>query len=94
VARLRDPERDHDLDPEEGGRRSSSPDSRAHVLEFTDSSDTNAAPVTGKGTSVRVAPGPAGSHATSGSWRTSKMDSISDTSFRLDVPSRLVTRNQ
>jgi uncharacterized ParB-like nuclease family protein len=55
-----------------------SADGKTLDFEFTDSSDTNAAPVTGKGTSVRVAPGPAGSHATSGSWRTSKMDSISD----------------
>jgi hypothetical protein len=48
------------------------------MFEFTDSSATNAAPVTGKGEATRVAKGPAGSHAISGSWRTSKMDSVSD----------------
>lgn len=48
------------------------------MFEFTDSSNTNAAPVTGKGEETRVAKGPAGSHAISGSWRTSKLDALSD----------------
>jgi hypothetical protein len=48
------------------------------MFEFTDSSATNADPVTGKGEETRVAKGPAGSHAISGSWRTSKMDTVSD----------------
>jgi hypothetical protein len=47
-------------------------------FEFTDSSDTNKDPVTGKGQETRVAKGPAGSHAISGSWRIAKMDSVSD----------------
>ena len=55
-----------------------SADGNTMMFEFTDSSATNAAPVTGKGESTRVAKGPAGSHAISGSWRTSKMDSVSD----------------
>ncbi len=46
-------------------------------FEFTDSSNTNGAPVTGKGTMTRVEKGPAGSHAISGSWRTSKLDDFS-----------------
>jgi hypothetical protein len=55
-----------------------SADGNMLMFEFTDSSATNAAPVTGKGEATRVAKGPAGSHAISGSWRTSKMDSVSD----------------
>jgi hypothetical protein len=47
-------------------------------FEFTDSSNTNGAPVTGKGIRTRVEKGPAGSHAISGSWRTSKLDNVSD----------------
>ena len=55
-----------------------SADGNTATFEFSDSSATNGAPVTGKGQSVRVAKGPAGSHALSGSWRTSKMESVSD----------------
>jgi hypothetical protein len=55
-----------------------SADGNTLMFEFTDSSDTNADPVTGKGEETRVAKGPAGSHAISGSWRTSKMDTLSD----------------
>jgi hypothetical protein len=55
-----------------------SPDGNTMMFEFSDSSATNADPVTGKGEETRVAKGPAGSHAISGSWRTTKMDSFSD----------------
>jgi len=55
-----------------------SPDGNMLMFEFTDSSATNADPVTGKGEETRVAKGPAGSHAISGSWRTTKIDSVSD----------------
>ena len=55
-----------------------SADGKTAVTEFTDSSNTNAAPVTGKVTQTRVADAPAGSHAVSGSWRTSKLSNISD----------------
>lgn len=44
--------------------------------KFTDTSGTQ--PVTGEATSKRVAPAPAGAHALSGSWRTDKINSISD----------------
>lgn len=47
-------------------------------FEFTDSSATNKDPVTGKGSETRVANGPAGSHAISGSWRMNKMASVSE----------------
>ena len=48
------------------------------TFEFSDSSNTNAAPVTGKGEETRVAKGPSGSNAISGSWRISKFESLSD----------------
>jgi hypothetical protein len=55
-----------------------SPDGKTATFEFSDSSNTNADPVTGRGSSTRVAKGPAGSHAISGSWVTSKMETLSD----------------
>jgi len=55
-----------------------SPDGKKLMFEFSDSSNSNAAPVTGKGEAVRVAPGPAGSSPLSGSWRMTKMESLSD----------------
>jgi len=55
-----------------------SPDGSKMMFEFSDSSATSGDPVTGKGEATRVAKGPAGSHAISGSWRTSKMDTMSD----------------
>ncbi len=55
-----------------------SPDGNTLMFEFSDSSNTNAAPVTGKGEDTRVAKGPAGSHAISGSWRISKFETVSD----------------
>ena len=55
------------------------PDGKTGTFEFSDSSATNGgAPVTGKGEITQVAAGPAGSHAVSGSWRTSKMSDLSD----------------
>ena len=55
-----------------------SPDGNSLIFEFSDSSNTNAAPVTGNGKETRVAKGPAGSHAISGSWRISKFETLSD----------------
>ena len=43
--------------------------------KFTDTTGTK--PVTGEVTSTRVSPGPTGSHAVSGSWRTSKVNTVS-----------------
>ena len=58
-------------------KTSVSADGNTLMFEFSDSSNTNADPVTGKGEETRVAKGPAGSHAISGSWRMSKMDTLS-----------------
>lgn len=55
-----------------------SADGNTMTFEFSDSSNTSADPVTGKGEETRVAKGPAGAHAISGSWRTSKMDTLSE----------------
>jgi len=55
-----------------------SPDGNTLTFEFTDSSNSNAEPVTGKSEETRVANGPAGSNAVSGSWRISKVDTVSD----------------
>jgi hypothetical protein len=56
-----------------------SADGNTVTFDFSDSSNTNGgAPVTGKGSATRVAPGPKGSHAVSGSWKIAKLDSISD----------------
>ncbi len=45
-------------------------------VEFIDK--TAATPVTGKGTSTRVAAAPAGAHAVSGSWKANPLNSMSD----------------
>jgi hypothetical protein len=55
-----------------------SPDGKTMTVEFSDSSYSNAAPVTGKGEETRVAKGPAGSNAISGSWRMAKFETLSD----------------
>ena len=57
-----------------------SPDGSTATLEFSDSTKTNADPVIGKASMTRVAKSkrPAGPHAISGSWRTSKIESISN----------------
>jgi hypothetical protein len=58
-----------------------SPDGNTATFVFTDSSNTSAAPVTGKAESTRLAKGPAGSHAISGSWRFTKIESLSAASL-------------
>jgi hypothetical protein len=55
-----------------------SSDGKTMMFNFSDSSNTNAAPVTGKGEAVRVGKAPAGANAVSGAWRTTKMGSLSD----------------
>ncbi len=62
-----------------------SPDGNTLIVEFSNSSDTNAAPVSGKSEAIRVAKGPANSHAISGSWRESKVDHLSDNALLLTL---------
>jgi hypothetical protein len=54
------------------------PDGNTMTIEFSDSSNTNGAPVTGKIEATRVAKGPAGSSPISGSWRIAKVDDVSE----------------
>jgi hypothetical protein len=64
------------------------PDGHTASFEFSDSTATTGAPVTGTGQVTRVANGPAGSHAVSGSWRTTKLSGMSDNgitvTYRID----------
>jgi hypothetical protein len=53
-------------------------DGKTATFEFNDSSDSSTGAVTGKGTMTRVAKGTAGSHAISGSWRTTSFGNVSD----------------
>jgi hypothetical protein len=46
--------------------------------DFSDSSSSNAGPVTGRTEMSRVSKGPAGSHAISGAWRTTQFANVSD----------------
>jgi len=56
-----------------------SPDGDTMTTTFRNSSNTNGGPpVTGKVEAIRVAKGPAGSNAVSGSWRTGKVENISN----------------
>ena len=56
-----------------------SPDGNTLTRDVSDSSATNGGPpVTSKSEEVRVAKGPAGSSLLSGSWRTTKIESVSD----------------
>jgi hypothetical protein len=60
-----------------------STDGKTLMFEFSDSSATNGAPVTGKGSETRVGSMPAGAHAISGSWKMAKMDALSDNAMML-----------
>ena len=56
-----------------------SADDKTMTFTFSDSSNTNGGPpVTGKGEATRVAKGPAGANAISGSWRTTKVENLSE----------------
>jgi hypothetical protein len=76
-------------------RTTVSPDGSSATFEFTDKSHTDSDPVIGKASMVRVGKGkrPAGAHAISGSWRISKMESLSDSAltFTLKIEDDTVT---
>jgi hypothetical protein len=56
-----------------------SSDGNTLTFQFSDSSNTNGGPpVTGSGTETRIAKGPPGSHAISGSWQMAKMENLSN----------------
>jgi hypothetical protein len=60
-----------------------SADGKIATIEFTDTSSPSGSPVTGKVILTRVAQGPAGSHAVSGSWRASKLGKFSDNALTI-----------
>ena len=64
-----------------------SDDGNTMMFEFSDSSAGNGATVTGKGQEARVAKGPEGSHAISGSWKMAKLEDLSEnaTTFTYEV---------
>jgi hypothetical protein len=55
-----------------------SADGRTMKVEFSDNGNTSAQPMTGTAVATRIAPGPAGSHAISGSWKMSRMENVSE----------------
>lgn len=55
-----------------------SEDGNSMTIDFRDATTPDAPPVTGKVTLARVAPAPEGAHAISGSWKTAKVDQVSD----------------
>jgi hypothetical protein len=52
-------------------------------FSFKDTTAANGSAVTGKGTQTRVTKGPAGSHAISGSWRTTSLTNFSENGLTL-----------
>ena len=72
-----------------------SPDGSSATFEFTDNTYANGDPIAGKSSMVRVGKGkrPAGAHVISGSWRVSKMESLSDNAltFTLKVEGDTLT---
>lgn len=54
-----------------------SDDGKTATFDFVNT-NSNGTDVTGKGVQTRVKAGPPGSHASSGTWRTSRMKSVSD----------------
>lgn len=55
-----------------------SPDGKTMTIEFESFPPSGAKSVTGRQTMTRVAAGPAGSHAISGSWQIGKMEEVSE----------------
>jgi len=58
--------------------QTASADGNSLTIAFSDASNSNGAPVTGKANAVRVGKMVAGEHATSGMWRTTSYSDISD----------------
>lgn len=54
-----------------------SADGKTMKIEFSDSSYSKDKPVTGTAVVTRIATGPPGSHAISGSWKMSRMENVS-----------------
>ncbi len=64
-------------------KRILSADGKTLTVEFTAYPEASKEPVTGKVVLARLAPGPTGSHAVSGSWRLEKFDTMSDNALTI-----------
>ena len=62
-----------------------SPDGNTTTITWKDYSAANGQLVSGSATQTRVAPAPAGSHATSGSWRSTGVQQVSDSGIRFTL---------
>ena len=69
------------------GKRIVSADGKTVTSEFTVYPEASKQPVTGKATMLRIAAGPAGSHAISGSWRTQKLSGTSENALMVTYKS-------
>jgi hypothetical protein len=67
------------------GRQTVSADGKTMTIDFEAYPPSGAKPVTGKQTMTRVASGPAGAHAISGSWQVAKMDQVSDNGLTITL---------
>lgn len=61
-----------------------SADGKSATSDFSDSSAGNGTPVTGKASMAKVAAGPAGAHALSGAWRTTRYEGVSDNALTMN----------
>src|SRR5712692_6703508 len=70
-----------------------SPDGNTLTLEFTNTSSPSGEPIKGKFEETRLAKGPVGAHALSGSWRPGKMESVDENAptFTLKVQGDTLT---
>ena len=62
-----------------------SPDGATTTITWKDYSAANGQLVSGTGMQTRIAPAPAGAHATSGSWRTAGAQQVSDSGIRFTL---------
>lgn len=55
-----------------------SPDGNTLTFSYSNSSNPDKPPITGKGTQTRIGAAPAGAHAISGTWQNTKIETVSD----------------
>ncbi len=67
------------------GKESVSADGKTMTIDFESFPPSGAKPVTGRQTMTRVAAGPAGSHAISGSWQVGKVDQVSENGLTMTL---------
>ncbi|MEG3165871.1 hypothetical protein U1701_14835 [Sphingomonas sp. PB2P19] len=61
------------------------PDGKTSSIAYSDLTAANGVPVTGTMTNERIAAGPAGSHAVSGSWRATNTGQVSDSGLVFSI---------